>query len=59
MTLTDDLLTRAYMKATGRNIAPNMREEARAFIRAVFDELTPTLDGWETECGEPLYRRPE
>ena len=59
MILTDEQIARAYMKATGRNIAPNMREEGRAFIRAVFDELTPTLDGWETECGEPLYRRPE
>lgn len=33
--------------------------DARALVLAVFDELTPTLDGWETECGEPLYRRPE
>ena len=59
MTLTDDLLTRAYMKVTGKNLPPNHVADARALVLAVFDELTPTLDGWETECGEPLYRRPE
>lgn len=69
MKLTDEQIKRAYAKATNnRPMATEGTEQARAFISAIFDELSPAgyTDGvhfaeeeWELENPVAVYRRPE
>ena len=66
--MTDEQIIRAYDKATGgRPMSPEGLDQARRFIAAVFDELSPVgyMDGdtfaqeeWELQYPEAIYRRP-
>lgn len=66
--MTDTDIKNAYLRATGRYLSENLLSEARAFIGAIFDNLTPAgfIDGaefaeeeWMLTNPTPLYRKPE
>lgn len=69
--LTDEQIKRAYAKATNNlPMSAVGSRQARAFIGALFDEMTPAgyldpdgtfhAEEWEASADcEPVYRRPE
>jgi len=71
MNLTDEQIIRAYAKATNnRPMTTDGSGQARTFIGALFDEMTPAgyldpdgafhAEEWEASADcEPVYRRYE